>query len=219
MKRLITVLLVGVMAAALLAGCGPKGRQAGPEAESIEQGESAEQAVSEFLTAIKNKDTETASKYLEKGEKLDTAFEEMSQWGPLYEKLLDFDYEILGSKEEGKSANVEVKFTTYDFEAFFMKMVSDSVDAVLEYTMNAIGTIGSEGGLGNLDEESMQQIISGIVDKNMNLLDKKDQELKLDIDLKKTSDGWKITKGDSITNGIFGGALEEMKDAFSSLVP
>ena len=140
----------------------------------------------------------------------------MSQWGPLYEKLLDFDYEILGSKEEGKTANVEVNFKTYDFEAFFLKMVSDSVDAMLEYTMNAIG---SEGGLGNLDEESMQQIISGIVDKNMNLLDKKDQEFKLDIDLKKTSDGWKITKGDSITNGIFGGALEEMKDAFSSLVP
>ena len=49
MKRLVAVLLIGVMAAALLAGCGPKGRQAGPEAESIEQGESAEQAVNEII--------------------------------------------------------------------------------------------------------------------------------------------------------------------------
>lgn len=219
MKRLIAVLLIGVMAAALLAGCGPKTRPSGPEAESVEQGESAEQAVSNFLTAIKNKDTQAAAKYLEKGEKLDSAFEEMSQWGPLYEKLLDFDYEILGSKEEGKTAEVEVKFITYDFEAFFMQMVSDSVDAVLEYTMNAIGTIGSDGNLGELDDETLQQIMNGIVDKNIGLLSEKDQELKLDIDLKKGSDGWKITKGDSVTNGIFGGALEEMKDAFSSLVP
>ena len=85
--------------------------------------------------------------------------------------------------------------------------------------MNALGTIGSNGNLGELDEESMQKIINDIVDKNIGLLSDKDQELKLDIDLKKDSDGWKITKGDSITNGIFGGALEEMKEAFSSLVP
>ncbi|MBO4834501.1 MAG: hypothetical protein J5483_00150, partial [Lachnospiraceae bacterium] len=93
MKRLMAVLLVGVMAIAMLTACGS--RSARPT-EEYRTGESAEQAVTNFLEAVKNKDSETASKYLEKGDKLE--FDEVSEWSGLYDKALDFDYEILDSR-------------------------------------------------------------------------------------------------------------------------
>ena len=206
MKRFIAILLVGVMVIGLLTACG-----SGSGKTDSGTGETAEQAVSNFLTAIQNKDMETASKYLEKGDKIE--FDEVSEWSALYDKALDFDFQILGSKEETKSAKVDVKFTTYDWSTFFGAVVSDTVNAALEYAFNAI----SDGG--KLNEESIKQIMEDVINKNLALLDEKDEDYELEVVLKKTSEGWKITKGDSITNGLFGGALDKMKEAFSSLKP
>ena len=208
MKKILAVLLIGVMAAAMLTACGS---QSAKPTEDGGTGESAEQAVTNFLEAVKNKDSETASKYLEKGDKLE--FGEVEEWTELYDKVLDFDYKILDSREESKSAKVNVELITYDWSTFFGAVVSDSVNAALEYAFNAISNSG------DMDENSMKQLLTDVINKNLALLDEKDEDHELEIILKKTSEGWKITKGDSLSNGIFGGALEKMKEAFGSLMP
>ena len=207
MKRLTALVLMGALAVIVLAACGSKSESAAPNG----QGESAEQAVSQFLTAIKNRDEKTAAKYLEDGDDIDLSFDEVSEMAALYEKVLDFDHEIISSEEKGNSAKVKVKIKTYHYGEFFGQVIKDYLGDMLSTAFNSI-----QGG-GEFDEEAARHLLEETVNSNLDLLAEKDNEVEVDVNLKMKEDGWKIASADDLADGLFGGALEKMKEAFEGI--
>lgn len=207
MKKSITAVLILALIVLTFTACGPK---TGNPKEAA-SGESAKEAVDAFLTAVKNRDAETVSKYLEKGDAVDLSLDDVSEMAGLYEKVLDFDYEIVSAKEKNDSAQVKVKIKTYHFGEYFGQVIKEYLEEMLS---SAFGMI-QEGG--SLDEMETKGKLEEVLNRNLNLLGEKNNEIETEIDLKKKNGEWKITTAESLSNGLFGGALDKMKEAFGNI--
>lgn len=192
-KRTGTIVLVVMMCFLLVAcGTGPKGKQAG---------ESAEQAVKNYLEAVKKKDQNTKSQYLEGSDSLGDSTEAYEEMPELEDKIVDFDYKILSSEEQEDQAVVLVEITTYDFKTFFSKVIEDMFAKASEITL-------SEGA--EIDEDAM---MNEIIEDNLSLLQSKNTTIEAEIELNKHEDGWKIKDSDSVANAVLNGALDMLQDA------
>ena len=190
--------ILAVVLCFLLAACGgAKGRKAD---------ESAEQAVKNYLEAVKKQDQKTVAQYLEGGDSFSASTEAYEEMPELYDKILDFDYKILSCEEQDGHAVVRVEVTTYDFGTFFSGMFQ-------EMFAKAFETMFSE-----TSEEEMDAMMKEYADNNMSLLKSKNITSEAEIELVKYEDGWKIKDATSMANAILGGVVDSLSDMFGGLV-
>ena len=196
-KKTGAVILMVVLCFLLAACSGSKGRKAD---------ESAEQAVKNYLEAVKKQDQKTVAQYLEGGDSFSASTEAYEEMPELYDKILDFDYKILSSEEQEGHAVVRVEVTTYDFGTFFSGMFQ-------EMFAKAFETMFSE-----TSEAEMDAMMKEYADNNMSLLKSKNITSEAEIELVKYEDGWKIKDATSMANAILGGVVDSLSDMFGGLV-
>jgi len=197
MKKVISILLVFLLVFGF-AGCGGGG------------GETPEQAVKNVFDAVKNNDTEAASKYInyddllkagETSEEESTAKSEAEADEMAKSILKHFDYKIISSSEEGDTATVKAEITNIDMKLIMADFISEAF---------ALAFSG-------LDEATMDAQMKS---KFTELIDREDNKTvtkTVDIKLTKSEDSWKIDISDETADAIFGGmisAAEDMSNSF-----
>lgn len=183
MKKLIAVVATALMALSLLAGCGAK--------------QSPSDAVSEWMEAFKSGSVNEASSI---SASLAGASEEDMKL--FLKKAQDLDYEIVEEKlaDDGKSATVKVKITTYDFGAG----MTNFVDKMMQDAMS-----------GKITEKDVttEKLISRMI-AEMTALEDKDYEKEVVANLTLDDKTWKpdIESNAEFLDAVLGGLLTAAKD-------
>jgi hypothetical protein len=209
MKKLLGIICAGIVAFSL-AACG---------------GASPSDAVDHMLKAVKSQDTDTVKSYYDgdvdsalgditslfnqKASK-DLTDDQKAILKKLTDKLLDFDYSVGEEKINGDTATVSVKFTTYKFGSMFDSMLSEYMQKAFTYAFSDT----------DLSDEKTEELLYDSLEKQLDQLKEKNYTKTVDINLKKTDDGWKIKKLngdeiDAITGGVYS-TMETWSKAFGS---
>jgi hypothetical protein len=196
MKKVLALFLVFALGAGLI-GCG---------------GEKPEQAVKNTFDAIKNGDSEAASKYInyddllnagETSDKTSTDESDTESKEMVELVLKHFDYKIISSSEDGDSATVKAEITNINMSVILADFISEAF------------TLAFSG----LDEKTMDTQMNNKFTELLNREDNKTVTKTVEIKLAKKGDSWKISISDELTDAIFGGmisAAKEMNDSFGS---
>ena len=188
MKKVLAILMVLLLVFGLVA-CG---------------GESPEQAVKNTFDAIKQNDSETASKYIDYDDLLkagETNEEDDAETDEMVKLILGhFDYKIISSSQEGDEATVQAEITNIDMKTIMGDFVSEAL--VLAFS--------------GLDEETME---AQMKDKFSDLINREDNQTltkTVEIKLAKSGSSWKIDMSDETADAIFGGMLSVAEDLNAS---
>ncbi len=188
MKKVLSILMVFLLVFGLVA-CG---------------GETPEQAVKNTFDAIKQNDSETASKYINYDDLLkagETYEEDDAETEEMVQLILGhFDYKIISSSEEGDQATVQAEITNIDMKTIMGDFVSEAL--VLAFS--------------GLDEETME---AQMKDKFSDLINREDSQTltkTVEIKLAKSGSSWKIDMSDETADAIFGGMLSVAEDLNAS---
>jgi|GEM_PF-1164133 len=189
MKKLIVLLT----AAALILGC----------IGCSKKTETAEEAVSNFLTAITTQNSETAQQYVSSLDEIPFLSVDSTNSEGYYmtESILSsLAFEILSSEETNSSAVVNVKITAVDMSA----VVSDYFSIALELAFS---------GLEGLDlETKMEEAFMEAFDNNKHTL----REAEVSIQLDKNSTGWNIPQIDDALLDALSGGLSSIASNLSN---
>jgi predicted small lipoprotein YifL len=188
MKKVFSILMVFLLVFGLVS-CG---------------GESPEQAVKNTFDAIKQNDSETASKYINYDDFLKagkTNKEDDAETDEMIKLILGhFDYKIISSSQQGDEATVQAEITNIDMKTIMGDFVSEAL--VLAFS--------------GLDEETME---AQMKDKFSDLINREDNQTltkTVEIKLAKSGSSWKIDMSDETADAIFGGMLSVAEDLNAS---
>ena len=210
MKKMVSISLVCFLLLSLfcIAGCSQQGSL------------SPEETVSKMFEAIKAQDSSELQKYysgspeelltgqFDLGDSLDaTAFEFDTEnlenaFEKLREKYVDFDYSIIEAKpaDDGKTTNVTVTISTYDFQSIGSNLLGILLEKAMEVVLSG-ESIEDESVQAELMEEVSEEII-----KETEELTEKSVNTELALLLNKTDSGWIIQEADTeLLNALSGG--------------
>jgi len=149
--------------------------------------ESAENVVSVTLDALKALDFEKASEYMDdSGVIEDTDDEQEAMIKPIFENL---SYKIISSEEKDDKATVTVEITNVDIGKIFA-----------EYMQEALGLVFS-----GLEESELEVKMVEIWNDLIRAEDAVMATNKVDVNLEKIDDKWKIKSDEEFMNAILGG--------------
>lgn len=178
-----------------------------------------EKAVSSFLDAMKNGNTEKLYDYINttqdgsiqifteedieeifsnENEAIDTAFKSA------YNKL---EYEVLGSEINGDNAIVETKINAPDFASIFSEIIEDSFALALSSSF----TTDTE----EYNEEAMDELINNMIVEKFSSADLPMVENTVKINLIKSDNSWLIDPDEDFYNALTGNLLT-LDDTFES---
>ena len=176
MKKLFVVLVTAMLCFSAV-GCGAKG-------------ETAEEAVTAALTAMKNLDQETFSKYV------DFEVPDSQEGAEEVKAMLEnLSFQITSSEETEDSATVQADITNIDMSAVMQT-----------YIGKAFALAFSGDGTELTEEDASKMLMESIAENKENLV-----TTPVTIQLKKVEGNWKIDMDDSLQAAIYGGlsGLEE----------
>ena len=193
MKKILAAVLVLIMTVSMCACGGP----------------TPSDAVTTYLDAFKAQDAETMATVY--GGENDLMEDEVEYTAEVYNKILDFDYNIVNEKIDEDKATVDVEITTYDMGTAFDAIAEDVV--VLIFSAAFDGTT----------EEEVTQKMGEMLNTEIEKLDGKEYKGTCTINLTKVDDTWVIDEFDDDSEfyrAIMGGLVESMEDlekAFSEI--
>lgn len=194
-KRILALLLIALMSVTLVACGGAKEP-------------SPSDAVKEQLEAKRSElDTSEIGAFFEEGAEVPEELK--AELTTFLERLKGFDFEVTGEKiaDDGQSATVDVKITTYDFG----KAMSESIGDILG---SVFATVFSGG---TPDESTvMHEMV-----KALNAPDKKEYSKTVAIECTKEDDKWiaEIDDNADLMDAVTGGleaAIEELQDSLNA---
>lgn len=178
----LLVLLLCVLMTALAAGCAVRSdaeKQVAKELDALKSSESVGSEVSDIKKNLSEDGKEDFDAFLK--------------------KLRDFDYELMGVKEEDGHATVTVRIKTYDFGRAYLAEWTD-------YLKEHDGTLSGDGELADFYEELFDRLAD---------LDKKECIKDVDIVCVKPLENgeWiaNIKDNEQLQDAVFGGMMSEMK--------
>ena len=188
-----------------MAACGNK-----PSAQNTDEEEimSPTQTLDAFLKAFKARDADKLNEFYE-GESDDLIFwkdlEDPALSGlmdKMMEKLLDFDYALSNEKIDGKTATVDVNFTTYD--------IGGIMKDIIENMLSDAAALALSG----LTQEELEAEINEIMTKKFEeyaKIAKKEKVVSVPVNLVMINGRWlvkDISRTDDIMDALSGGLTE-----------
>ena len=188
-----------------MAACGNK-----PSAQNTDEEEimSPTQTLDAFLKAFKARDADKLNEFYE-GESDDLIFwkdlEDPALAGlmdKMMEKLLDFDYALSNEKIDGKTATVDVNFTTYD--------IGGIMKDIIENMLSDAAALALSG----LTQEELEAEINEIMTKKFEeyaKIAKKEKVVSVPVNLVMINGRWlvkDISRTDDIMDALSGGLTE-----------
>ena len=188
-----------------MAACGNK-----PSAQNTDEEEimSPTQTLDAFLKAFKARDADKLNEFYE-GESDDLIFwkdlEDPALSGlmdKMMEKLLDFDYALSNEKIDGKTATVDVNFTTYD--------IGGIMKDIIENMLSDAAALALSG----LTQEELEAEINEIMTKKFEeyaKIAKKEKVVSIPVNLVMINGRWlvkDISRTDDIMDALSGGLTE-----------
>ena len=188
-----------------MAACGNK-----PSAQNTDEEEimSPTQTLDAFLKAFKARDADKLNEFYE-GESDDLIFwkdlEDPALSGlmdKMMEKLLDFDYALSNEKIDGKTATVDVNFTTYD--------IGGIMKDIIENMLSDAAALALSG----LTQEELETEINEIMTKKFEeyaKIAKKEKVVSVPVNLVMINGRWlvkDISRTDDIMDALSGGLTE-----------
>ena len=204
MKKIFCILLIVAMVFTM-AACGNK-----PSAQNTDEEEimSPTQTLDAFLKAFKARDADKLNEFYE-GEADDLIFwkdlEDPALSGlmdKMMEKLLDFDYALSNEKIDGKTATVDVNFTTYD--------IGGIMKDIIENMLSDAAALALSG----LTQEELEAEINEIMTKKFEeyaKIAKKEKVMSVPVNLVMINGRWlvkDISRTDDIMDALSGGLTE-----------
>ena len=204
MKKIFCILLIVAMVFTM-AACGNK-----PSAQNTDEEEimSPTQTLDAFLKAFKARDAHKLNEFYE-GESDDLIFwkdlEDPALSGlmdKMMEKLLDFDYALSNEKIDGKTATVDVNFTTYD--------IGGIMKDIIENMLSDAAALALSG----LTQEELETEINEIMTKKFEeyaKIAKKEKVVSVPVNLVMINGRWlvkDISRTDDIMDALSGGLTE-----------
>ena len=204
MKKIFCILLIVAMVFTM-AACGNK-----PSAQNTDEEEimSPTQTLDAFLKAFKARDVDKLNEFYE-GEADDLIFwkdlEDPALSGlmdKMMEKLLDFDYALSNEKIDGKTATVDVNFTTYD--------IGGIMKDIIENMLSDAAALALSG----LTQEELEAEINEIMTKKFEeyaKIAKKEKVMSVPVNLVMINGRWlvkDISRNDDIMDALSGGLTE-----------
>ncbi len=204
MKKIFCILLIVAMVFTM-AACGNK-----PSAQNTDEEEimSPTQTLDAFLKAFKARDADKLNEFYE-GESDDLIFwkdlEDPALAGlmdKMMEKLLDFDYALSNEKIDGKTATVDVNFTTYD--------IGGIMKDIIENMLSDAAALALSG----LTQEELEAEINEIMTKKFEeyaKIAKKEKVVSVPVNLVMINGRWlvkDISRTDDIMDALSGGLTE-----------
>jgi hypothetical protein len=192
MKKIMSILLVLLLVFGLTA-CG---------------GESPEQAVSNALSAVKEMNMKTASKYLDYNKLMnegESSEESDNVNSDVMMKLIlkKFDYKVISSSTDANSATVKVEITNTDMS----KIIADFFPEMFGLAFSG------------LSKEQLDDKYLEIFTNLMNRPDNKIITKTVEIKLTKNDKSWEVGMSDELADAIYGGMLtaaDNMNNSFGS---
>lgn len=172
--------------------------------------ESPDAAVSHLITAIKNVDTPTITKYLGTDKVFDSTTDSLGAADDKTNLILSkLSCNIITSSINENTATVETEITSLDMKEIFSTYMSQA----LAISMSNAFKDESE----RLSESEVQKQTDDIFNNLM-----KDEKAKLTtqqitIQLTKNGDSWKITNDETFQDAISGGLISSINDYKSSI--
>ena len=188
-----------------MAACGNK-----PSAQNTDEEEimSPTQTLDAFLKAFQARDVDKLNEFYE-GEADDLIFwkdlEDPALSGlmdKMMEKLLDFDYALSNEKIDGKTATVDVNFTTYD--------IGGIMKDIIENMLSDAAALALSG----LTQEELETEINEIMTKKFEeyaKIAKKEKVMSVPVNLVMINGRWlvkDISRTDDIMDALSGGLTE-----------
>lgn len=177
-----------------------------------EDEEEAKDAVSGFLSAVRNLDFDEAYKYSQNGEcSMDFIVDQLKeedksivQYNTFFKKMMDYSYEIDSIKAEGEKASAHIVIDTYNFTVKVVEARLSISDAQAAYSFEN----------GDASDKKKKEIAD---DKLHKILDPMERKLKipLEIELVKEDGQWKITT-ESIDDKIKIAVMKNLYDSIDS---
>ena len=204
MKKIFCILLIVAMVFTM-AACGSK-----PSAQNTDEEEimSPTQTLDAFLKAFKARDADKLNEFYE-GESDDLIFwkdlEDPALSGlmdKMMEKLLDFDYALSNEKIDGKTATVDVNFTTYN--------IGGIMKDIIENMLSDAAALALSG----LTQEELETEINEIMTKKFEeyaKIAKKEKVVSVPVNLVMINGRWlvkDISRTDDIMDALSGGLTE-----------
>ena len=204
MKKIFCILLIVAMVFSM-AACGNK-----PSAQNTDEEEimSPTQTLDAFLKAFKARDADKLNEFYE-GESDDLIFwkdlEDPALSGlmdKMMEKLLDFDYALSNEKIDGKTATVDVNFTTYN--------IGGIMKDIIENMLSDAAALALSG----LTQEELETEINEIMTKKFEeyaKIAKKEKVVSVPVNLVMINGRWlvkDISRTDDIMDALSGGLTE-----------
>ena len=204
MKKIFCILLIVAMVFSM-AACGNK-----PSAQNTDEEEimSPTQTLDAFLKAFKARDADKLNEFYE-GESDDLIFwkdlEDPALAGlmdKMMEKLLDFDYALSNEKIDGKTATVDVNFTTYN--------IGGIMKDIIENMLSDAAALALSG----LTQEELETEINEIMTKKFEeyaKIAKKEKVVSVPVNLVMINGRWlvkDISRTDDIMDALSGGLTE-----------
>ena len=204
MKKIFCILLIVAMVFTM-AACGNK-----PSAQNTDEEEimSPTQTLDAFLKAFQARDVDKLNEFYE-GEADDLIFwkdlEDPALSGlmdKMMEKLLDFDYALSNEKIDGKTATVDVNFTTYD--------IGGIMKDIIENMLSDAAALALSG----LTQEELETEINEIMTKKFEeyaKIAKKEKVMSVPVNLVMINGRWlvkDISRTDDIMDALSGGLTE-----------
>lgn len=204
MKKIFCILLIVAMVFTM-AACGNK-----PSVQNTDEEEimSPTQTLDAFLKAFKARDADKLNEFYE-GESDDLIFwkdlEDPALAGlmdKMMEKLLDFDYALSNEKIDGKTATVDVNFTTYD------------IGGILTDIFSSMATDFKTFAIMGLSPEELEKEINEIMTEKFEeyaKIAKKERVVSVPVKLVMINGRWlvkDISSTDEIVDALSGGLTE-----------
>lgn len=201
MKKLITWVLVGVMATGLI-GCG---------------GPSAEETVENYFTNIKKVEVDKDSMSTEEKATLEYLEENFAQEFKTLKKkaadiIKDVDVEILSTEEKDNTATVDVNIKAIDASEFFVKFISELFTQGFTEMLSSVMS-GEE----QMNDEKLYGLIFGILDSSLKDVKFKTVDRKYTIELKKVDNTWEIIDEEALSFEILNIDSKQYKQFESQL--
>lgn len=181
------------------------------------------ETVSAFLDAFKAGDNDAINQvYAGEGDDFMSAYDEgeiddgitQEIKDALMTKWRDFDYEVTGEEisEDGKTADVSLKITTYNMTNVFNNFYQEFMNQALEQY---------SGNSNNVSDADYEKMAMNILKEQIDKATEKDYTGEAKLSLTKTNDQWivdQITEDNNdFLNAITGGLMDVLMDVVNSV--